>query len=339
MKVVSIVVPIYKVEKYLCDCLDSILSQTYKELQILLIDDGSPDGSGAICDEYALKDDRIVVIHSRNGGLSAARNRGLSLCEGEYILFLDSDDWLEKDAVEVLFKNAEKKQLDILLYDAISFDEYNPRPDDTEVNKYIRKHAYPSLCTGAELFFEMLSYDEYRSPVQYCFYRKSFISEHAMSFHEGILHEDEEFNFFALLNAQRVGHINDVLYHHRFRTDSIMGTKITKRNVDSCYEIVLKAINKSDHYLSDSQTADAYRTGLARLIRIYYNRVMLSDSSDSPDVQTQIKELRTILKQVKYFDDKEIKNAVLDKKKKDRIKNIKMKIYPIIAPVLRRSRQ
>ena len=123
MKKVSVIVPVYKVEKYLHECVESILRQTYRELQIILVDDGSPDGSGAICDEYALCDDRITVIHGENGGLSAARNRGMALCEGEYVLFVDSDDWLEDNAIEVLVNKAKADLLDILLYDAISFDE------------------------------------------------------------------------------------------------------------------------------------------------------------------------------------------------------------------------
>ena len=119
MRTVSIIVPVYKVEKYLRECVDSILGQTYRELQIILVDDGSPDGSGAICDEYALHDDRVTVIHSENGGLSAARNRGLALCEGEYVLFVDSDDWLEDNAVEVLVNKAEADGLDLFRRDLL----------------------------------------------------------------------------------------------------------------------------------------------------------------------------------------------------------------------------
>ena len=177
MDLVSIVVPIYKVEKYLNECLNSILGQTYRDLQIILIDDGSPDGCGAICDEYALRDDRIVVIHSQNGGLSAARNKGLALCEGEYVLFLDSDDYLEQNAVEVLCQTAKKDKLDILLYDAISFDETAADVPESEIEKYIKKNDYSSLQTGAEMFLEMVRNDEYRSPVQYYFYNRKFIEK------------------------------------------------------------------------------------------------------------------------------------------------------------------
>ena len=96
---VSIIVPVYKVEKYLRKCIDSIINQTLKDIEIILVDDGSPDNCGKICDEYAAKDTRIKVIHKENGGLSSARNAGMEVAEGEYIGFVDSDDWIESDLI------------------------------------------------------------------------------------------------------------------------------------------------------------------------------------------------------------------------------------------------
>lgn len=97
---VSVIVPVYNVEKYLARCLDSIINQTYTNLEIILVDDGSKDSSGQICDEYAAKDQRIKVIHKQNGGLSSARNAGLDIASGSYIEFVDSDDWIDKDTVK-----------------------------------------------------------------------------------------------------------------------------------------------------------------------------------------------------------------------------------------------
>ncbi len=110
---ISVIVPVYKVEPYLRRCLDSIVGQTYRNLEIILVDDGSPDNCGAICDEYAAKDGRIKVIHQENRGLSAARNAGLELVSGQYIGFLDSDDWIELDMYSYLLQNIEKYCADI----------------------------------------------------------------------------------------------------------------------------------------------------------------------------------------------------------------------------------
>ena len=111
---VSVIVPVYNVEKYLNKCIDSIISQTYKNLEIILVDDGSPDNSGAICDEYAKKDTRIRVIHKENGGVSSARNVGIEISNGNWISFIDSDDWIEEDYFEIMLNEAKKENADIV---------------------------------------------------------------------------------------------------------------------------------------------------------------------------------------------------------------------------------
>lgn len=113
---VSIVIPVYKVEQYLNRCVDSVLSQTLEDLQIILVDDGSPDGCPAICDQYAETDSRIQVVHKKNGGLASARNAGMKLADGKYLFFLDSDDWLEEDGMEQLVRTAEQYHVDFVRY-------------------------------------------------------------------------------------------------------------------------------------------------------------------------------------------------------------------------------
>ena len=108
---VSVIVPVYRVENYLRTCIDSILAQTYSDLEVILVDDGSPDGCPAICDEYAKQDARVRVIHQKNAGLSAARNAGLDLCQGEYITFIDSDDFVHPRFVELLLKCLPEREL------------------------------------------------------------------------------------------------------------------------------------------------------------------------------------------------------------------------------------
>lgn len=115
----TIIVPVYKVEKYLRRCLDSLVNQTYKNLEIILVDDGSPDNSGAICDEYVQKDSRISVIHKENGGLSSARNAGLEICNGVYVLFVDSDDWVENNYVEAMLEYKTENNVVCCGYNAV----------------------------------------------------------------------------------------------------------------------------------------------------------------------------------------------------------------------------
>ena len=113
---VTIIIPVYNVEKYLPKCLDSIINQTYNHLEIIIVDDGSKDSSGLICDEYALKDQRIKVLHKKNGGLSSARNAGLDIAKGDYIMFVDSDDYVESHYCEVPLKHALEKNVRIVSF-------------------------------------------------------------------------------------------------------------------------------------------------------------------------------------------------------------------------------
>ena len=122
MPELSIIVPVYKVEPYLRRCLDSILAQTFRDFELILIDDGSPDNCGAICDEYAAKDSRIIVIHQKNQGVSAARNAGLDIAKGTYLGFVDSDDWIEPEMYETMIATAKEKQVDVVACGIKHFD-------------------------------------------------------------------------------------------------------------------------------------------------------------------------------------------------------------------------
>ena len=117
MPKVSIISPMYNVEKYLKKCLESYVNQTLIDIEIILVDDGSPDNSGKIADEYAKRDSRIRVIHKKNAGVSAARNDGLSIAKGEYVIFCDSDDWMNENACEILYSAAKKNNADISIAD------------------------------------------------------------------------------------------------------------------------------------------------------------------------------------------------------------------------------
>ena len=227
---VSVVIPIYNVEKYLGECVDSVLRQTYKELEIILVDDGSPDRCGDICDEYARKDSRITVIHKPNGGLSDARNAGMELASGEYIYFLDSDDYLADNAVELLLKTARKHRTDILLFDGINFNEKGFAPKFSESLLHKRKYTTGS---GIGLINKAFEADDFICAVPLSFYRLDFLRREKLSFVKGLLFEDLMFNGEAFLKAGRMCSISEPLYMRRLHENSIMTGKGSIKKVRS----------------------------------------------------------------------------------------------------------
>lgn len=225
---VSIVIPIYNVEEYLRECVNSVLKQTYRDIEIILVDDGSPDNCPQICDEYEAVDSRVVVIHQKNGGLSAARNSGLAMARGEYVYFLDSDDYIAENAMEELYAKAKENDLDAVLFDSLVIDEEGKRDDAN--HKFIRNGRYNNVYDGRTLFTEMLNNGDYRPHVQFLFIRKASLIDYNLSFQEGIVHEDELFTFLLLMHCKRAGHLPRALYYIRIRPGSIMAVPVTERN-------------------------------------------------------------------------------------------------------------
>lgn len=181
--VVSVVVPVYKAEKYLDRCVKSLLNQSLKEIEIILVDDGSPDGCGKLCEEYAKTDERIRVIHKQNGGLSSARNAGLAVVSGKYVGFVDSDDDIGPDMYEKLVNAAEKYQVDFVMADYIRILQNGQeirRTLDIEGGLYdrdkIRKEIFPVL-----IMRESVDYGPLLS-VWHCLYRRSFLQENNLMF-------------------------------------------------------------------------------------------------------------------------------------------------------------
>lgn len=216
---VSVIVPVYNVEKYLEECVDSLIGQTLKEIEILLIDDGSTDSSGKICDRYAQRYDNIRVIHKTNGGLGEARNVGASEAVGKYIYFIDSDDYLKLEALEFLYKEAESKQLDIIMFSAECFSAdsdiyFNP-------DEYKRTRFLFEVKSGEELFFDLFSVKEYYASIPLRFYNRDFFKKNNYKFPD-IIHEDELPGFLSLIEADNAECIDARFYKRRFRKGSIM---------------------------------------------------------------------------------------------------------------------
>lgn len=212
---VSIIIPVYNVETYLERSINSILAQTYANIEILLIDDGSTDRSPQICDEYAAKDNRIVVIHKKNGGQGDARNHGLDICKGDYISFVDSDDWIEPAYIDELLKTALNAEADI----AICELKRTRSPEEKRTLKKIYQQCY----TPAEAISRLFSKREvsFIGPVCKIYKRHLFKT---IRFPVGKYHEDEFFSYLALYSASKIAYTSEILYYYFQRENSTMGT-------------------------------------------------------------------------------------------------------------------
>ena len=225
MPKISIVVPVFNVEPYLRDCLDSVLAQTFRDLEIICVDDGSTDGSSAILAEYAKTDDRIRVIRQPNGGLSAARNAGMDAATGIYLYFFDSDDMLASNALDRLYELAEEHNLDQILFGTELVIE-SCAATDSRIADMRRYYAIPDaiagrILSGPELFSALVGANAFFASVPLRFFRRNAIPDR-LRFPVGLLHEDNYFSPLALLSAQRAAAIQDRLYRRRVRFGSIM---------------------------------------------------------------------------------------------------------------------
>lgn len=222
----SVIIPVYNVESYLRDCLDSVLHQTFTDWEAICVNDGSTDGSPVILEEYAAKDSRFKVLTKPNGGLSSARNSGVTVAQGDYLVFLDSDDWLEPNALETIANvlNGE----DMLCFSGRRYFEETKTLNPAD---QLEEKTYKS---GMDYYNEnaLLHRDFAFVCVVLRAYRRSFLTENGLRFKEGIYHEDNLFTPMACYFAQKVKQIRDSLYGYRVRSSSITTTANDKRLSD-----------------------------------------------------------------------------------------------------------
>ena len=245
---VSIVIPVFNVEEYLSQCVESATNQTLKKIEIILVDDGSTDSSGKMCDKFSKTDNRIRVIHKKNGGLSDARNVGREAAEGKYIYFLDSDDWIENYAIEALYHFAEENSLDMVLFDSRVVDKNGT--DYLDIQHYMRYYRignYNGVMTGKELFGRMIENKEHYSCVPLLFIKRLAISTKF----EDILHEDELFTIRMLYAMERVAYYPEMLYVRRIRQGSIMTVGKTPKHFWGMTTVIdeLLKIKNTDNYV------------------------------------------------------------------------------------------
>lgn len=239
MSTVSIIVPVYKVKDYITDCVESLVQQDYTKLEILLIDDGSPDDCGSLCDLYAKRYPNVKAFHKANGGLSSARNFGVSKASGEYILFVDSDDYLNsKKAISTCMKKIRDNKADCLVftYQLVS-ENKSILPDDAEAP------TFPdNICADNEKALEYLLEDRFQNFAWRFVFKKTIWEEKNLHFPEGALFEDISTVYKILANSKKVYFLNSKLYCYRQREGSIMHTP----TIRSVKDLLTSFVKRSD---------------------------------------------------------------------------------------------
>lgn len=215
MKMVSVIIPVYKVEKFLARCVESVFSQTYINIEIILVDDGSPDQCGQMCETFASRDNRVKVLHKSNGGLSSARNAGLDIAKGDYISFVDSDDFIHPQMIEWMVQQLEQSDSDLVSSGLLRF--LNERPKEAPVD------CVHFTELGQEDFIEHLYPDNFgKISVTACgkLYRKQLFS--GLRYPEGIIHEDLQIYMKILQKCKRISVADHELYYYYYNPNSIM---------------------------------------------------------------------------------------------------------------------
>lgn len=239
---ISIVVPVYNVERYLGECLDCILSQSFKDFEVILVNDGSKDSSGAICDEYASRDSRIHVIHKSNAGVSDTRNTGLKVATGQYVVFIDSDDTIHPDYLKILYTEAIKEDLDCVICGYKIVGSKNTR--DICVSQPILVDHHTGRAKVAEVYKQKLL----NAPWNKIYKREKIISYFDPSIAMG---EDLVFNLRFIASSDRLKIIPDVLYNYMIRANSAVTTYKSGRMKD-----IIKVNNILIDYFSSSDAKD-----------------------------------------------------------------------------------
>lgn len=267
---VSVVVPIYKVEKYISRCVDSILNQTYKNLEIILVDDGSPDKCGTIAENFAQIDNRIIAVHKENGGLSDTRNYGMGYVTGDYTLFVDSDDWLDRKMIEELVQASGKFQADIVqtaFYYA--YDHYLLFD-----NRVYHRDYPPIIYDNRELMAQLVINKKVKNFAWGKLYKTKIIRD--IPFKIGVLFEDVFWSHKVMQRVKTFVSLNDPLYFYFQRDDSIVAT-YTPKNLD-----IIKGLKERQSFIEEYYehlTDESYKV-IVQTNLIHYNLLLRNRKKD-----------------------------------------------------------
>lgn len=264
---IDVIVPIYKVEKLLDRCVESLVGQTFRDFRIILVDDGSPDRCPAMCDTWAERDPRITVIHKENGGLSDARNAGLSVARGEYVCFVDSDDWVLPDFLWVLYNVITENRCDL------AECGYQVTSGETKV---LSEPRQAMVYSGHDAMKEHLCGRAFHHVVWNKLYRRTCIT---VPFEKGKLHEDVFWTYQVLAGCQSLAHIDTPLYCYFQRPDSIMGEAYSVKRMDAVEATARQSRFVSEHFPDLAGLAQGLLIGTC----MYHHQKLRADRSVDAD--------------------------------------------------------
>lgn len=303
MPKISVIVPVYNVEKYLYKCINSILEQTFNEFELILVNDGSTDNSGNICDEYAIKDRRVIVIHKENGGLSSARNAGLDIAKGSYISFIDSDDWIARDMYETLFDVGLKNDLDIVQCGYKSVYENSGMKAEVNSKKIMFVYADKILT---KFFYNQ----DISSVVWDKIYKKHLFMD--IRFPVDQLLEDAFILSDIYYSAESMAVLKDIKYYYLQREGSIMKSGPSINLMLSSFKAYVNRIKVASKK-QDSNLYNKAISGLASDFFQYYRLIFLAEMNinNKKELKRELKNwYKSYRKTIFYNNSIPIKNRV-----------------------------
>lgn len=287
----SIIIPVYKVEQYLAQCIESVLQQTYEHVEIILVDDGSPDSSPSICDRYAAEYKQIKVIHKPNGGLSDARNCGLAIASGDFVVFLDSDDyWCDQQALSSAAGMLENHPTtDIILFQR--FHLIGER-----ISEGVR---YDAARISGHSKIDVLGYlvqnDQYDPSACMKFVRRSILAEHGIVFQKGLLSEDFDWTFHVFIHCREIHALSQPFYVYRWRADSISKT-VSDKHLRDILGMIRDWYDKLPEMVHDSRERNMYIGVLGYMYGMLMSLVHASSTPQKRDeLLEQMKPYRFLL--------------------------------------------
>lgn len=311
---VSVVVPIYGVEKYLHQCVDSILAQTLKNIEIILVDDGSPDKCPQIVDEYAKKDSRIITVHQQNGGYGCAVNHGIELAKGEYIGIVEPDDWIEPNMYEKLYHQAKKFNADVCKGGFYKYDSYKKVPDKKWIFEYQNIESFPDNKTFTVKEFPLIT--GMHASIWSSIYNKSFLANNNIKLNQTKEASYQDFPFMVevMCCAKRIITVHEYFYHWRVEENQNSSTTSCKPKV----MIMADQCEKCKELAKKFSLYDVVKEAL--YIHFYHSNMGFYDMIDEKYKKTYFKKLHHLFSPLKT--DKTFQYKHFSQEQKKRIKKV-----------------